>query len=72
MCPAPTLQVPDALKSTLPIGEVAGVILLAVFGIRALKVGPLTECWAPVGAANHFFIGNWGSRCVPCAHALGG
>ena len=32
------MQVPDALKSTLPIGEVAGVILLTVFGIRALQV----------------------------------
>eukprot|EP00983_Pelagomonas_calceolata_P056082 1144434-Pelagomonas_calceolata.AAC.9 len=32
------LQVPDALKSTLPIGELAGVVLLAFFGINSLKV----------------------------------
>lgn len=31
-------KVPDALKSSVPIGEIAGVILLVVFGIRALRV----------------------------------
>uniref|UniRef100_A0A7S3QVE1 GDT1 family protein n=1 Tax=Dunaliella tertiolecta TaxID=3047 RepID=A0A7S3QVE1_DUNTE len=32
-------RVPDALKSTLPIGELAGVVLLAFFGINSLKEG---------------------------------
>lgn len=32
-------KVPDALKSSLPIGEIAGVALLVFFGIKALKVG---------------------------------
>ena len=31
-------NVPDALKSSLPIGEVAGIALLVYFGIKALKV----------------------------------
>lgn len=31
-------RVPDALKSSLPIGEIAGVGLLVVFGLRSLKV----------------------------------
>jgi putative Ca2+/H+ antiporter (TMEM165/GDT1 family) len=31
-------NVPDALKSSLPIGEVAGVLLLVYFGMKALKV----------------------------------
>lgn len=36
---APLPQVPDALKSSVPIGELAGVILLIVFGVRALREG---------------------------------
>lgn len=31
-------KVPDALKSSLPVGEIAGVALLVFFGIKALKV----------------------------------
>ncbi|WIA19574.1 hypothetical protein OEZ85_005516 [Tetradesmus obliquus] len=30
-------RVPDALKSSLPVGEIAGVALLVFFGIKALK-----------------------------------
>lgn len=33
-------RVPDALMTSLPIGEIAGVALLAVFGLRALRVRP--------------------------------
>jgi hypothetical protein len=35
-------KVPDALKSSLPVGEIAGVALLVFFGIKALKVGAVT------------------------------
>lgn len=36
-------RVPDALKSSLPIGEIAGVALLVVFGIRSLKAAYAAE-----------------------------
>lgn len=32
-------KVPDALKSSLPVGEMLGVALLVFFGVKALKVG---------------------------------
>jgi putative Ca2+/H+ antiporter (TMEM165/GDT1 family) len=32
-------KVPDALRSSVPIGEIAGVVLLVVFGLKALRVG---------------------------------
>lgn len=32
-------KVPDALKSSLPVGEILGVALLVFFGFKALKVG---------------------------------
>lgn len=32
-------RVPDALMTSLPVGEMAGVALLVVFGLRSLKVG---------------------------------
>lgn len=32
-------KVPDALKSSIPVGEIAGIVLLVVFGIKALRDG---------------------------------
>jgi hypothetical protein len=31
-------RVPDAMRSTLPLGEIAGCLLLILFGLRALRV----------------------------------
>ena len=31
-------RVPDALRSSVPFGEIAGVVLLVLFGLRALRV----------------------------------
>jgi hypothetical protein len=42
-------KVPDALKSSLPVGEIAGVALLVFFGIKALKV----SCVEPVMLSLH-------------------
>eukprot|EP00879_Flechtneria_rotunda_P018737 GHRR01019666.1.p1 GENE.GHRR01019666.1~~GHRR01019666.1.p1 ORF type:complete len:245 (+),score=59.66 GHRR01019666.1:199-933(+) len=39
-------KVPDALRSSLPIGEILGVALLVFFGIKALQV---CACWCGVG-----------------------
>jgi len=36
-------NVPDALKSSLPIGEIAGIALLVYFGIKALKAATEAE-----------------------------
>ena len=32
-------RVPDALKSSVPVGELAGIALLLFFGVRALREG---------------------------------
>lgn len=37
-------RVPDALKSSIPVGELAGVALLVFFGIKALRVSPQSTC----------------------------
>eukprot|EP00798_Chlamydomonas_sp_ICE-L_P013823 gene13823-19740_t len=36
-------KVPDALKSSVPVGELAGIALLVFFGIRTLKEGLYTK-----------------------------
>jgi len=44
-------KVPDALRSSLPLGEIAGVLLLVVFGVRALQVRSAdtpSNCWVTV------------------------
>lgn len=37
-------SVPDALKSSIPIGEILGVGLMVYFGIRTLKVRSRIRC----------------------------
>jgi len=36
-------RVPDALKSSVPVGELAGIALLVFFGVRALRDGLKSE-----------------------------
>lgn len=36
-------RVPDALRSSIPIGELAGVALLVFFGVKALRVSPTAQ-----------------------------
>lgn len=36
-------KVPDALKSSVPVGEIAGIVLLIFFGLRTLKEGLAAE-----------------------------
>jgi hypothetical protein len=60
-------QVPDALKSSLPVGEIAGVALLVFFGIKALMVSLVVgPCMAvvsrPLAAPQqtpHRHVGCW-------------
>lgn len=52
-------KVPDALKSSLPVGEMAGVALLVFFGIKALVVSralQYTACIQP-GEVLHSGVG---------------
>ncbi len=37
-------RVPDALRSSVPVGEIAGCALLIFFGVRALRVRLGTSC----------------------------
>ncbi len=37
------LQVPDALKSSIPVGEIAGIALLLFFGVKTLRDGLRAE-----------------------------
>ncbi len=43
-------RVPDALRSSIPIGELAGVALLVFFGVKALRVSPLPAAYVRHGA----------------------
>lgn len=37
-------RVPDALKSSVPVGRYLSVACMLYFGVRTLKVGPSLEC----------------------------
>jgi hypothetical protein len=58
-------KVPDALKSSLPVGEIAGVALLVFFGIKALKVRRY-DCYVTCYMTLTMFILLARSVCACC------
>lgn len=66
-------KVPDALRSSVPVGEIAGVVLLVFFGLKALRVRRGGRARAAAAAARRRAAarahGHSPRRRVPPSHA---